>query len=298
MRVLVLGGSGTVGSQVVRDLLAQGVEVSVLTRDESKASDLPVGVEPRIGDLREPETVRRVFKGIESLFLLNATSPSESHEGLMALSGARSAEVKRLVYLSAMDIERAPYIPHFGTKIGVEAAVKKSGIPYTILRPNNFYQNDYWFKDALLQFGVYPQPYGEIGMSRVDVRDIADAAVVALTSDKGDGETFNLIGPEILTGETTAAAWGAALGKEVLHGGNDLDSWEQQALTRLPDWMVFDFKLMYEYFQTEGCRGTDEDLERQFELIGHEPRVYEDFVRETAAEWSGQFEERSAGIGS
>jgi uncharacterized protein YbjT (DUF2867 family) len=294
MKVLVLGGTGTVGSRVTRELLARNVKVKVLTREANKAAHLPEGVETEIGNLQEPETVRRVFDGVDSLFVLNATSPAESHEGLMAVSGARMAGVKRLVYLSAMNIDRAPYIPHFGAKLGIEAAVEGSGIPYTILRPNNFYQNDYWFKDAILQFSVYPQPFGGVGMSRVDVRDIAEAAAIALVSGKGEGETYNLVGPEALTGEQSAAIWSDALGRQIVYGGDDLDEWERRALNSLPAWAVFDYKLMYEHFQTEGCRASGEDLARQQELLGREPRRFEDFARETALEWLASADRQAA----
>src|SRR5581483_4517452 len=109
-----------------------------------------------------------------------------------------------IVYLSVHDLERAAYLPHFGAKIGVEAAVATAGVPYTILRPNNFYQNDAWYRDVLLQYGIYPQPIGGVGLSRVDVRDIAEAAAIALLGGAGDGATINLVGPEALTGEQTA----------------------------------------------------------------------------------------------
>ncbi len=76
----------------------------------------------------------------------------------MAVNGVRTAGVKRLAYLSVHNVVDAPHLPHFGSKIAVEIAIKASGVPFTILRPNNFYQNDSWFKDAMLQYGVYPQP--------------------------------------------------------------------------------------------------------------------------------------------
>jgi uncharacterized protein YbjT (DUF2867 family) len=286
MRVLVLGGTGTVGSQVVQYLLDKDVEVSVLTREAAKAATLPRGVEPLIGDLREPETARSIFKGIESVFLLNANGPSEFHEGLMAVSGARLAGVKRLVYLSAMGIEKAPYVPHFAAKLGVEAAVKGSGIEYTILRPNNFYQNDQMFREPLLNFGVYPMPLGRAGISRVDTRDVADAAAIALTGGKGAGQIYNIVGPEALTGESTASAWGKVLDKPIVYVGDDLDGWERQVTGRLPAWAVYYYKLMFEQLQRAGLRATGEDLERQFALLGQESRTFDDFARETAAEWT------------
>ena len=287
MHVLVTGGTGTVGSQVVRELLARNIEVSVLTREASKANTLPRGVKAVVGDLGEAESVRCVFRDVDGVFLVTVVSPKEAHEGLMAVTGMRLAGTKRVVYLSVQDADKAAWLPHFGAKIGVEGALRASGIPHTILRPNNFHQNDYWFKDAILQYGVYPQPLGHAGVSRVDVRDIAEAAAVALTESRHEGQTYDLVGPDAHTGETTAQVWSRVLGKEIRYGGDDLDAWEKQFLQYLPEFMVFDFREMYHFFQTQGFRGTPETIARQTKLLGHPPRSFETFVEETAAAWKG-----------
>jgi uncharacterized protein YbjT (DUF2867 family) len=286
MNILVVGGTGTVGSEVVRQLIARKVDVRVLTRNAEKVKALAGSVKPVTGDLLEPATVRSVFQGVDGVFLLNAVSATEAHEGLMAVNGATMAGVKRLVYMSVHALDQAPHLPHFGAKIPVEMAVKASGIPYTILRPNNFFQNDYWYKDAMLGYGVYPQPLGDVGLSRVDVRDIAEAAAEALTSDRHDGETYNLVGPTLQTGASTAEVWSRALSKSITYGGNDLNAWEKQSLAYLPAWMVFDFRLMYAYFQEHGLKATGADIERQTKLIGHAPRSFDDFARETAEQWT------------
>lgn len=285
MKVLVLGGTGMVGSQVVQELLARNVDVQVLTRNAEKAASLPEGAQAVIGDLLSPHAVRPLFDGVDGVFLLNPVSISEASEGLFAVNNARMAGVKRIVYMSVHNLDGAIHLPHFGSKLPIELAVKASGIPYTILRPNNFYQNDYWLKDVLLQYGVYPQPIGSVGLSRVDVRDIAEAAAIALTTDGHEGETYNLIGPDIHTGQTTADVWSQELGKPIAYGGDDLEAWEQQSLQYMPGWMVFDLKLMYEFFQKEGLKATAEDIERQTKLLGHAPRGFEAFARETAAMW-------------
>ena len=182
MKVLVLGGTGTVGSQVVRELLGRGVDVSVLTRDPKKT--LPEGVRRVVGDLLDPGTVRSAFAGMDGVFLLTALSAGECHEGLMAVNGCRLSGVKKIVFLSVHRVDEAPHLPHFGAKLPIETAIKASGIPFTILRPNNFYQNDTWYKDAMLSYGVYPQPFGDVGLSRVDVRDIAEVAALALATTR------------------------------------------------------------------------------------------------------------------
>ena len=279
------GGTGTVGSQVVRELLARKADVSVLTRDKAKAGSLPAGVTVVEGNLQDVGTVRRVFNGVDAVFLLNAVSPTEASEALLAVTGMRAAGVKRVVYLSVHHTDKAAWLPHFGSKVGIEQGIKSSGIPYTILRPNNFFQNDYWVKDAILQYGVYPQPIGEAGVSRVDVRDIAEAAAIALTSPGQEGETYDLVGPEEMTGAKTAEIWSRALGRPIVYGGNDLDAWEKQSLQFMPDWMVFDFRMMYEYFQQHGLKASPEAIARQTKLIGHAPRAFEPFAVETAAAW-------------
>jgi len=284
MKVLVVGGTGTVGSQVVRELLKRHVDVAVLTRDRTKP--MPVGAHAVVGDLLDPTTVRSVFRGMDGVFLINPVSLTESHEGLMAVNGAVLAGVKRLVYSSVHQVDRAAWLPHFGSKIGIEAAVRDSRIPFTILRPDSYFQNDYRTRQAILDAGVYSQPLGRIGTARVDVRDVAEAAAIALTERGHEGETYDLVGPEVLTGPSSAEAWSRALGRKVVYVGDDMDAWERQMQAFLPPWMAFDLRQMYEHFQRTGLIPSAEAVPRLTRLLRHPPRRFDDFARETAAAWA------------
>lgn len=295
MKILVIGGTGTVGSQVVNELMQRDVEdVQVLTRSAEKAKALPKDVQGVVGGLLEPETVRTVFEGIDRVFLLLPVSLTEAHQGLMALHGIRKAGVKRLVYMSVQDVDERPHIPHFGSKLSIERAIKSSGISYTILRPNAFYQNDYLFKEPLLQNGVYPDPLGDVGLSRVDVRDIAEATAITLTTEDHHNETYNIVGPDVLTGEKTAEVWSKVLNKPIAYGGNNLDVFEQQLIQQQSPQIAFDFKLMMASFQNYGLKAAPSDIERQTELLGHAPRDYKDFVSETAKTWQSSTKESLA----
>jgi uncharacterized protein YbjT (DUF2867 family) len=238
-----------------------------------------------MGNMAEPQTARTVFNGVEGVFLISPVGQTEAHEGLMAVTGMRTGGVKRVVYVSVQDADKGAFLPHFGAKVAIEQALKVSGLSHTILRPNNFYQNDYWLKDAILQYGVYPQPLGSRGVSRVDVRDIADAAIAALTSEGHNGQTYNLVGPRPLTGNDCAEGWSKALKKKIAYAGDDVDAWEKQNLAYLPPFMAYDFARMYAFFQEKGLRASAADIERQTKLTGHAPRSFEDFTKETAKVW-------------
>ncbi|HEX8360625.1 MAG TPA: NmrA family NAD(P)-binding protein [Longimicrobium sp.] len=286
MQHLILGGTGTVGGAVARELLARGESVRILTRAPEKARALPEGAEPVVGDLRDPGSYHRVFSGFDTLFLVNAISDTELQEGLAAVNEARRAGAARIVYLSVHDAEKGPHIPHFASKLAIEEAIRRSGIPYTILRPNNFYQNDYWFRDAIVDHGIYPQPIGDVGISRVDVRDIAEAGANALTRSGFENRSFALVGPEPLTGVECARAYNEVFGREVRYAGNDLQAWAREAGKTLPAWMVYDFALMYALFQDRGLHASAEQIAETERIVGHLPRAFGDFVQETANVWS------------
>jgi uncharacterized protein YbjT (DUF2867 family) len=120
----------------------------------------------------------------------------------------------------------------------------------------------------------------------VDVRDIADVLVVAALEDGQFGQSYPLVGPDVLSGPQCAAAWSQALDREVRYGSDDLEAWAAQVRTLMPAWLVSDLKIMYAFFQRKGLRASAEDLARQALVLPHPPRRFEDFCRETAAGWT------------
>ncbi len=285
MKTLVIGCTGTVGSVVMKKLAAQGVNVRCMSRSVNKLKGLPSGVEGRLADLDNPDTLSSAFPGADSVFLVNTVGPSETSQGRAAVEAAKSAGVKKIVYLSVSMPEGSTHIPHFGSKIPVENAIKESGIAYTILRPNNFFQNDLALKDMIMQYGIYLPPIGKIGLNRVDVRDIAECAVNALTKPGFEGQTLALHGPDTLTGIDIARIYSQYVGRDVRYGGNDLDAWVQRVRNVMPEWKVRDYRVMYKFYQDHGMAASAADLERQQRLLGRKPHSFEDFVKEVAGEW-------------
>lgn len=285
MKILVTGGTGTVGSEVVRLLTAKGQAVNVLVRSEEKKKGLPARASGVVGNLDDRDSVGRAMEGVGKLFLLTPLSQTEAEEGLNAVEAAKQSGVKHIVYMSIHDVEKCPEAPHFKSKIEIQDAIEKSGVPYTYIMPNNFHQNDLWFKDAMLQYGVYPQPFGSVGLSRVDTRDIAEAAVNVLTQDGHEGKRYALVGPDVVTASDTAKIWSRHLGKEISYGGDDLEAWAVQARQMLPGWLVDDFKIMYDFFQKKGLKASADDMAGARKIVGHEPRSLDAFAAECAALW-------------
>src|ERR1035438_10205683 len=207
MKILVIGGTGNVGGGVVKELLKRGAKVRVLARKQPEEGKLPAGVEVAIGDLLDPGSVERAMQGADKLFLLNAVVADELTQALIAYGIARRVGLKHVTYLSVFKVEQFRDVPHFASKLAVENALREFGVPYTILRPGYYFQNDATLKTALTGPGIYPMPIGTAGIAAADVRDIAEAAAISLTEEGHKGQTYDLTGPTLISGPGNAATW-------------------------------------------------------------------------------------------
>ena len=293
MKILVIGGTGKVGSAVVREIVRRNAEVRVLVRKKDAASKMPDGVGLVEGDLLDPPAVDKALDGIQKLYLLNAVVPDELTQGLIACDLARKREIRHVVYHSVFRVEHFKDVPHFASKLAIEAALREFDVPFTIIRPNYFFQNDESLQGPLTKTGVYPVPLGPAGVSAVDIRDIAEASAIALTSSGHEGKTYNVNGPDALTGPMAAQIWSELLKKEVRYPGEDMDAFEEQMRKGAPSWSAFDIRMMFQGYLERGFVAEADDVARLTTLLGHEPRRYKDFARETAEAWAGQKENRS-----
>lgn len=291
MTILVTGATGTIGSQIVQQLAQAGASVRALTRSPEKAR-LPAGVAAVAGELTDIDATRAALKGISTLFLLVPNVPDELTQALTALNLAREAGVKGIVYLSVYRGEAYADVPHFTGKHTVERMIEAFDLPATVLRPCYFMQNDGAQKDALLQAGLYGMPVGHKGIAMVDTRDIAEAAAKELLRREQAATpqprvTYELVGPENLTGPALAALWTEALGRAVTYGSDDLDAFEQRLRGYGPAWLAYDLRSMMRRYQDDGASAAPDEVARLTTLLGHPPRRYRDFAAEMAKAWRG-----------
>ena len=283
MKILVTGGTGHVGSEVVKELQKRKADVRILIRKEETPA--PAGVRVMVGDLLDPVSVQKALHGVDKLYLLNAVSPDELTQGLIAYDLARKLKLKHIVYHSVFRVEHFKDVPHFASKLAIESALREFDVPFTIIRPNYFFQNDASLKDPLTKADIYPMPLGTVGISAVDIRDIAEAAAIALTSDGHYGKTYNLNGPEVLSGPKVASIWSELLRKEIRYPGENMDAFEEKMRDQAPSWSAFDIRMMFQGYLERGFVAGPGDLETLTDLLGHSPRRYEDFARQTILAW-------------
>ncbi len=236
--------------------------------------------------------MRAALVGVDTLFLLAANAADELTQALVTLNLAREAGVKGIVYLSVLKSGEFSDVPHFASKQTVERMIEQDDLPATVLRPAYFIQNDMRLKDALVGAGVYGMPVGGRGISMVDVRDIAEAAVAELLRrDQAAAplprEIYELVGPDVHTGSSLATLWSAVLGRTVRYGGDDLDALETRLKAAAPAWVAYDMRQMMRRYQTDGAVASEGAVARLATLLGHAPRSYLAFAEEAAKAFAG-----------
>lgn len=281
----IIGGTGKVGAATARRLRAAGHRVRVIART-------PALVPPDLAqdfhsaDLVEPASLQPALAGVDTLFLITPFIEAETRLGLDALAQARVAGVSKVIYLAINNLEAMARIPHFANKIPIVAALWRSWPHGVVLRPNFFFQNDAMFLGAMAFGGLLPLPLGTMGVDAIDVDDIADTAVLALTTDRLDGMSLPLSGPDRLTGPGIAATYAALLGRPVAYAGDDLTHFPAvvaQAMPGADAWLIEDLRLMCAETQRLGNHAGPDDVARLERLLGRPLRRHQAFAQALVA---------------
>jgi uncharacterized protein YbjT (DUF2867 family) len=134
-------------------------------------------------------------------------------------------------------------------------------------------------------------PIGDVGVSMVDTRDIADIAVHSLMRRAEakaalPREVIDVVGPDALTGPQLAKLWSDVLGRTINYGGNDLAAFEKNMAGKAPTWAAYDMRLMLTRFHSDGMRAKPGAAETLAGLLGRPLRSYKDFATEMAKSWA------------
>jgi uncharacterized protein YbjT (DUF2867 family) len=271
-RVLAVGAAGPAAGEVIPALAARYVPVRGFVRHEDqRQAVLARGADQvAVGDLHDRDSIQAALDGVDAVFYLApAFLPHEADAGQAVIAAAVAAGVRRFVFSSV--IHPVLSLINHAAKAPVEEALYDSGLEYTVLQPALFFQNYAGSWDQTLRSGVLAEPWSaRTRFSRVDYRDVAEAAAIALTGDRLLGGTYELASDGQLDRHDVAALISQVTGQTI----------RAEQADRGPD-VPASMRAMFEHYDSRGLISNDVTLRA---VLGQSPRTLRSYFEELAAE--------------
>ena len=277
--ILVTGATGTVGREVVSQLLAAGKKVRAMTRNPAKAR-LDSRVEVVKGDFEAPDSLARAVDGVERVFSLTLGPQTGIHEKNLA-QAAKQAGVRHIVKLSALggngEIRNAIRKWHDEG----EQAIRETGVGLTVLLPGAFMSNALHWRESIRAQGKVFSNYGDGKLPPVHPRDIAAVAVRALTFDGHEGKSYPLTGPEALNMAEQVKILSGAIGKPLDYVPvSDEAARTGMAKAGMPSLLIDALLPFAEFIRAGKAAHVFPTVQ---EVTGRQPFTFSDWARENAA---------------
>lgn len=285
-RILITGATGNTGRLVAARLLESGHSIVALARSDRRRRELEVaGLAVVMGDFDDPASLDASLRGIDRAYLVCTPDARLRTRELAFVRACARAGVRRIVKCSAFGAGIDAPTEMLRSHGAVEAELARSGLDHTIVRPHGFMQTFTLLSWAMIEkAGVLSVPAGDGGIPLVDVRDVAEVVVRALTEDGHERRVYDITGPEVLTMSAIAEILGRALGRPVRYTPSS--DWQLALLMRLlgvapvaTEHARVVFRLQREH-QWEHTTTTTHEL-------GITPTSYEQFVRDLLAGRTG-----------
>jgi len=282
-RILVIGATGTVGSQLVMQLGQRGEEVRAATRQPATARRRSAGASELVEfDFERPETFAPALEGVERVFLIARPGDEQADRVAVPLiDEMRRQGVRHVVNLTAMGVEM---LEGMALK-KVERYLEDSGIGFTHLRPNFFMQvfSGGPLLTDIRSTGAIHVPAAAARISYVDVRDIAAVAAAALSEAGHVGRAYTLTGGEALDHHEIARAISEAAGKTVRYVPISEDA-ARRAIegAGLPPERAERLVGFYRLVRHGFCTPVSPDVHT---VLGRPPISFARFAKDSAACW-------------
>ena len=279
--ILIIGGTGTNGREVIDRLVAAGEPTRALVRDAKGSDDLRAkGVEVVVGDLDDPASLDRAFAGADRAFFLAAVDERMGRWFDNFLGAATRSGKPRVVKFSGMGADPASSTTLLRIHGEADRSLIGSGLPYTIIRPNSFHQNLLWSAATIRSSSEFYLPVGDAHQSLIDVRDIAAVAATVLTQPGHEGQIHEVTGPESLTYHQVADRLAAAIGRPVRYVPVPPDAALASMLSSgMPAWNARAVSDLYTVFAAGLAAETTDTVAR---VTGKPPIPFAQFARDHA----------------
>jgi uncharacterized protein YbjT (DUF2867 family) len=280
MKILMVGASGKYAGYVLPALKQRGATVRALVTSAEKCSEATkLGAdEAVVGDLNDDQSLKRAALGVDGVFHINpAFQPNEAELGVAMVNAAIAAGVTKFTFSSVIHPSISKMRNH-SSKRPVEEALFESGMVFTVLQPTMFMQTLANGWREVLEKSSYSLPYpNDKRASYVDYRDVAEAAAIALTSDKLDYGTFELCAPGMVDRKELTKMMSEELGRTITPGEITFDQWVEQA--HIPAGSFREgMQRMYDDYAKFGFPGGNALVLRA--ILGREPRSLQAFFAE------------------
>jgi uncharacterized protein YbjT (DUF2867 family) len=287
--ILVTGATGTVGSEVVKQLLSakgerKDIKVAAPSANDSTFRNL--GVQALELDYNKPDTISTALRGVDKLFLLTPFQSNMVDLTSNLVNEARKAGVKYIVKQSVLGADAEPGITPTRLHRQAEKIIEESGIPFTFLRPNFFMQNFVTFYSNFIKTqGAFYVSAGDAKASFVDVRDIAAVAVQALSGSKSGeskhiGKAYDITGAEALSYGEAAEILSKVLAKKVNYVNiSDEDARKGMKDMGADEWTI---NSMIELFGITRAGYLSEISPAVEQVTGNKPTTFSQFARDYA----------------
>jgi uncharacterized protein YbjT (DUF2867 family) len=283
--ILITGATGTVSSEVVKQLSAKGENIIVKAAARS-ATDNTFENLNRVQvvqlDYDKPDSLAVALKGVDKLFLLTPFQSNMVDLTSNLVSEAKKAKVKYIAKQSVMGADAEPGITPGRLHRQAEKIIEESGIPFTFLRPNFFMQNFVnYYSNLIRSQGAFYIPAGDAKVSFVDVRDIAAVAVKSLINDNQQkGRTYNITGGEALSYGQAAEILSKAVGKKINYVNvTDQDAHKGMKDMSMDEWTI---KSMIELFEITRAGYVSEISPIVEQVTGNKPITFSQFAKDYA----------------
>ncbi len=280
MKVLMVGASGKYARYVLPELKKHGATVRALvTGSDKKTQVMAQGAdEAVVGDLNDEQSLRIAAEGVDGVFHINpAFLPNEAELGVAMVNAAIAAGVAKFTFSSVIHPSISKMRNHSG-KRPVEEALFESGLAFTVLQPTMFMQTIANGWREVTEKSTFSLPYPNSKQaSYVDYRDVAEAAAIALTSDRLDYGTFELSAPGMVDRVQLTEIMSEVLGRPIRPVEITFDEWVKQA--NIPPGSFRDgMERMYADYGQYGFPGGNALVLRT--ILNREPRSLKDFFVE------------------
>jgi uncharacterized protein YbjT (DUF2867 family) len=276
MKILVTTPSGKVGQELVPLLKARGATLRLGAHSPDKTRAAFPGLEVVPLDHQKPETHAAAVAGVDAVYLASPGDfPSAPEKALV--DAAKKAGVKKVVKLAAIGVEHGD-----NPLRQVEEHVKASGLAWTFLHPNWFFQNFSTSGAGGIKAGTLAEPAGDAGTGFIDARDIAAVAVEALLSPGHEGKLYTLTGAEVLTRAQVAAILSKELGRTVTYVPVTDEQFRAAVKGFLPPSYTELLSHLYGIVRA-GHTAVTTDTVKQ--VLGREPIRFAQFARDARAAW-------------